>query len=274
LIASLEPASLDRLVLEATGGYESPLGDALHEHDLPVAAINPKRLRDYARARGVLAKPDQLDAHGIARFGHDLQTACDAKPDKYRQKRADLNARRRQLIKRRTAESNRWHQTPDPAIVHSIEQIIATLDQQIAEVEHQIQQAMAEDEKARDQPQKLVSVKGIGKTTARTLINELPERGRVSRREIAALVGLAPFNCDRGQMRGRRTSRGGRGEGRAVLYMATLAACRSNAVLHAHYHHLRAQGRMKKVAIVACMRKLLNYLNSLLAEPKSHAANA
>lgn len=272
LIDAIGSASPDRVVVEATGGYERPLGQALHDHHIPVATVNPRRVRDYAKALGILAKTDRIDAQVIARFGHDAQPACDAKPDKYRQKRADLIARRRQLIKMRTAESHRWHQTPDPAIARSIEQIIETIDQQIAEVEKQIEQAMEDDDKAKQQQRKLESVDGVGKTTARTLINELPELGRASRHEIAALVGLAPFNCDSGQMRGKRTIRGGRAEVRSTLYMATLAACRSNAVIRAHYHHLLARGKKKKVAVVACMRKLLSYLNRLLAEPKNPAA--
>lgn len=271
LIDAIDTASLDRIVIEATGGYERLLVQALHDHDLPVATVNPRQVRDYAKALGILAKTDQIDAKVIARFGHDAQPACDAKPDKYREKRADLNARRRQLIKMRTAESNRWHQTPDPAVAHSIEQVIAAIDQQIVELENQIQQAMKEDQKARQQQRKLQSVDGVGQTTAWTLINELPELGRASRREIAALVGLAPFNRDSGQMRGQRTIRGGRAAVRATLYMATLAACRSNAVIRAHYHHLLSQGKKKKVAVIACMRKLLCYLNRLLAEPNNPA---
>jgi transposase len=273
LIEAVDFASIDQVIVEATGGYERPLVQALHDHDSPVATVNPRQVRDYAKALGILAKTDRIDAQVIARFGHDAQPACDSKPDKYREKRADLNARRRQLIKMRTAESNRWHQTPDPAIAASIEQVIATIDQQIAEVDKQIEQAMEEDEKAKQQQRKLESVDGVGTTTARTLINELPELGRASRREIAALVGLAPFNCDSGQMRGKRTIRGGRAEVRSTLYMATLAACRSNAVIRAHYHHLLAQGKKKKVAVVACMRKLLSYLNRLLAEPQNPAAS-
>jgi transposase len=271
LLEAVGSAPIDRVVVEATGGYERPLVHALHDHDLPVAIVNPKRMRAYARARGVLAKTDQIDALLIARFGYDMQPACDAKPDKYREKRVGLNARLRQLVKMRTAESNRWHQTPDPAIARSIEQVIATIDQQIAEVDQQIDEATEADEKAKQQQRTLERVDGVGKKTARTLINELPELGRASRRQIAALVGVAPFNQDSGQQRGQRRTEAGRAKVRSTLYMATLAACRSNPVIRAHYHHLLAQGKKKKVAIVACMRKLLIYLNRLLAEPKNPA---
>lgn len=273
LIDALRSTPIDRVVVEATGGYERPLVQALHEHEMPVATVNPRQVRDYAKALGILAKTDQVDARVIARFGHDARPARDAKPDKYREKRADLITRRRQLIKMRTAESNRWHQTPDPAIARSIEKLIEAIDQQIHEVDEQIEQAMEDDEKARRQQRKLESVEGVGRTTARTLINELPELGRASRRQIAALVGVAPFNRDSGQMRGKRSIRGGRAQVRAVLYMATLAACRSNAVIRAHYHHLLAQGKKKKVAVIACMRKLLCHLNRLLAEQNAAPAS-
>ena len=203
-------------------------------------------MREYAIARGVLAKTDKIDAPLIARFGHDMQPACDAKPDRYQEKCVGLNVRLRQLVKMRTADSNRWHQTPDPAIAHSIAQTIATIDQQIAELDQQIDEATEADEKAKQQQRKLESVDGVGKKTARTLINELPELGQASRRQIAALVGVAPFNQDSGQQRGQRRTEAGCANVCSTLYMATLAACRSNPVIRAHYHHLVAHGKKKK----------------------------
>lgn len=253
------------IVLEATGGYERPLQTALHAAELPVATVNPRQVRDYAKALGVLAKTDGIDARVIARFGHDVKPALDEKPDENRQKRAALVARRRQLIKMRTAEANRLQQTGDPQVRQSIKQIIGVLDQQIQDIEQQVDAAVEKDEQAKQQRQILESVKGVGPVTAHTLINELPELGRCSRTRIAALVGLAPFNDDSGKLHGRRAIRGGRASVRAVLYMATLAATRSNPVIKTHFEHLRSQGKLFKVAMVACMRKLLIYLNHLLA---------
>jgi transposase len=189
----------------------------------------------------------------------------DEKPDENRQKRADLITRRRQLIKMRTAEANRLQQTGDPMVRQSIKRIIEIFDQQIQDIEQQVDAATEKDEQAKQQRKTLESVKGVGPVTAHTLINELPELGRCSRTKISALVGLAPFNHDSGKMRGRRAIRGGRASVRAVLYMATLAATRSNPVIKAHFEHLISQGKLFKVAMVACMRKLLIYLNHLLA---------
>lgn len=263
-----------RIVLEATGGYERPLAAALHEAGLPVATANPRQVRDHARARGVLAKSDRIDAHAIARFGQDIQPACDEKPDKNREKRAALVARRRQLVKMRAAESNRLGQTADADAAESIRRMIETLDQQIAELEGQLEEATRADEDAQRQQRALETVDGVGEVTARTLINELPELGRCSRQQIAALVGVAPFDNDSGRQRGRRAIRGGRATVRATLYMATLAARRWNPVIRAHYQHLKAEGKDSKVAIVACMRKLLIHLNSLASDPQKSAASA
>lgn len=272
LVEAIGHGPVGRVAVEATGGYERPLTRALHEADLPVATVNPRQVRDYAKALGILAKTDAIDARVIARFADDARPEPDAKPDPNREKRNALLTRRRQLIKMRTAETNRWRQADDPAIAHSIERVLETLDQQITDIEQQLDRATDEDPRAAEQQRVLERVDGVGKTTARTLINELPELGRASRRQIASLAGLAPFNHDSGQLKGKRTIRGGRAEVRATLYMATLAACRSNAVIKAHYQHLLARGKKKKVAIVACMRKLLIHLNRLLANHE-HDAN-
>jgi transposase len=266
LVASIVEHKPARVTLEATGGYERPLVMALHEAELPVAVVNPRQVRDYARALGMLAKSDRIDAQVIARFGHETQPRCSEKPDENRVKRAELVNRRRQLIKMRTAESNRLKQTFDPDVAQSIRQIIASLDQQIEQIDQQLAQAMAADEQAQRQAKLLQSVDGVGPVTAQTRINELPEIGRTSRARITALVGLAPFNRDSGQMRGQRTIRGGRAHVRNVLYMATLAATRCNRVIRQHYQQLMARGKKFKVAMVACMHKLLIYLNRLMAD--------
>lgn len=266
LVAGIVEQHPARVTLEATGGYERPLVMALHEARLSVAVVNPRQVRDYAKALGLLAKNDPIDARVIARFGHDVQPRCQEKPDQKRAQRAELAARRRQLIKMRTAESNRLKQTFDPAVAESIRQLIASLDQQIEQIDQQLDQALARDEHASRQAKVLQSVDGVGRVTAQTLINELPELGRTSRARITALVGLAPFNRDSGQMRGQRTIRGGRANVRNTLYMATLTATRCNPVIRRHYQQLLARGKTFKVAMTACMHKLLIYLNRLIAD--------
>lgn len=263
-----------RLALEATGGYERAVVAALHAADLPVSVCNAKRVRDFGRAIGQLAKTDRIDALILARFAHDVAPSCDPKPDKNREKRAELVKRRRQLLKMRSAEAKRLKQTAEPEMAQDIREMIESLNEKIARVEQQLDQATAQDENAQKQSQTLQSVKGVGHQLARSLINELPELGQCSRQRIAALVGVAPFNCDSGQMRGKRAIRGGRGEVRAVLYMATLAARRCNPVIKAHFEHLISQGKEFKVAMTACMRKLLTHLNSLVAEPEDSTSTA
>lgn len=271
LVEAVGAEAPGRVVAEATGGYERALVRALHAAELPVAVVNPKRVRHYAKALGILAKSDPIDAQVLARFGHDIEPKIDEKPCPHREKRAALVLRRRQLLKLRTAELNRLHQAEEEAVAESIEAILETIDRQIAEVEAQIERAMEADERAVQQQRTLEGVTGVGEVTARTLINELPELGRCSRKQIAALVGVAPFDHDSGQMRGYRTIRDGRAPVRAALYMATLTARRCNPVIRERFEHLRAQGKAFKVAMAACMRKLLIHLNRLLAETEKSA---
>ena len=260
------------LALEATGGYQRSVVAALHAGNLPVSVCNPKRVRHFAQGAKYLAKTDRLDALALAHFAHAMTPACDEKPDQNQQKRAELVKRRRQLIKMRSAESKRLKQTAASDIAEDIEQTIEMLDQKIKRIEKQLDQAMAQDQTAQQQSQTLQNVQGVGPQLAKTLTNEVPELGRCSRKRIAALIGVAPFNCDSGQMRGKRMIRGGRSEVRSVLYMATLAACRFNPVIRQYYEHLISQGKAFKVAIVACMRKLLTHLNNLAAEIKNPPA--
>lgn len=266
LIGALRPHTPQRIAVEATGGYQRRLVQALHQHDLPVATVNPRRVRDYARSLGIMAKTDRIDALVIARFAHDIKPRIDEKPDEKRIKRADLVARRRQLIKTHTAETNRLQQAMDPSVIRSIQAVLDLLRQQIEQVEEEIDQNMRSDKQAQKQEKVMRRVKGVGPVTARTLLSEVPELGRCSRQQISALVGLAPFNRDSGNLRGKRAIRGGRAAVRAALYMATLAAIRSNHVIKPYYQHLIARGKRAKVAIVACMRKLLIHLNQLAAQ--------
>ena len=273
LVATALEHQPELVTLEATGGYERSLVMALHEAGLPVAVVNPRQVRDYAKALGLLAKNDQIDARVIARFGHDTNPRRQEKPDEKREKRTELANRRRQLIKMRNAESNRLKQTFDPAVAESIRQIIASLDQQIKQIDEQQAKALAADKQAQRQAKVLQSVDGVGRITAQTLINELPELGRTSRASISALVGVAPFNQDSGKRRGQRSIRGGRANVRNVLYMATLTAIRCNPVIRPHYQQLIARGKKFKVAMTACMHKLLIHLNRLMAD-EIHATTA
>jgi len=274
LIKAIAKTKPQRVVLEATGGYERRLVAALHAADMPVAVVNPKCVRNFAKALGVMAKSDQLDARVIAHFAHSINPDIDEKPDENQLQRADLVTRRRQLVKMRTAETNRLQQTDNPIAIQSIQQMIQTLNQQISQIEEMLEQATRDDPKACEKCRKLQQVQGVGKTTAHTLVNQLPELGAASRAQIAALVGLAPYDCDSGKWRGKRAIRGGRAEVRAALYMATFNAIRCNPVIRAYFERLTAKGKLFKVAMVACMRKLLIYLNSILAETKNHTANA
>lgn len=274
LVENVQSPCLKCIALEATGGYERPLVTALHDADLPVAVVNPRQVRNYAKALGILAKTDEIDARVIARFAKDVSPRCTEKPDKNRQKRADLVARRRQLLKLRTAETNRSYQACDPDVSQSIQRVMDVLNEQLEKIDQQLEQATAEDEHACRLLQRLQAVKGIGRVVAQTLINELPELGRCSRQKIAALAGLAPYNCDSGQWQGKRRIRGGRGAVRAALYMPMLSAIQTNQVIRERYEHLLAQGKQRKVAIIACMRKMLTYLNQLAAEVENEMKTA
>jgi len=266
LVGFLRRRRVERLALSTAAASARPHPHALHDADLPVAMVNPARVREYARSLGRFAKNDRIDALLIARFAHDLAPTVRERPEPATRRRADLIARRRQLVRARGDEARRLAQAHDPEVAEDIREHIEQLDQRIERLEQRLERAMAEDPDAAATDRTLRSVKGVGPTVSRTLINELPELGRCSRRSIAALVGLAPYDHDSGRMRGRRSIRGGRAEVRAALYMATLSARRHNPVIREHFEQLRERGKAFKVAMVACMRKLLTYLNSLLAK--------
>ena len=266
LIAALQPLSPQLVVMEATGGYEAALACALQAAGMAVAVVNPRQARDFAKALGRLAKTDRIDAEGLAEFSRILLT----RPDLARYLRpletpaqqdlAALVTRRRQLVTMLGMERQRLA-IARPAVRRSVQALIRAIEKQLDQVDGEMTRHLTTH--FRELDQLLRTTGGIGPVVSATLIADLPELGRLTRRQIAALVGVAPMAWDSGQMRGRRRIQGGRFEIRRALYMATLVAARYNPVIHAHYERLVAAGKLKKVALVACMRKLLTILNAM-----------
>ena len=248
------------IVLEATGGFEVTVAAALAGVGLPLAVVNPRQMRDFARACGQLAKTDALDAKTIALFAERVQPEPRPVPDAAARMLTDLVARRRQVVEMITAEGNREREARDAALAERIAAHVRWLRQELAAIERDLDAAVKASPAWRADEQLLTSVPGVG----RTLLADLPELRALDRRKIAALVGVAPLNRDSGAMRGRRVVQGGRGSVRAVLYMAALVATRRNAAVRALYERLRSAGRPAKVALTACMRKLLTILNAML----------
>jgi transposase len=278
IIERLAPLRPTLIVVEATGGYERAIVEALQQGDLPVALVNPRQVRDYAKALNILAKTDRIDAAVLARFGADVKPRPSEKSDENQRNRDDLVTRRRQLVDLRAAELNRLKQARRPSVKQSVQNVIDLLDKEIADVAKQIEQAIADDEQAARIVKTVKQVVGVGPVTASTLVAELPELGRLDRRRITALVGLAPFNDDSGRHQGRRRMRGGRHALRAVLYMATFTATQFNEVISRFYQSLVKRGKTHKTAMGACMRKMLIHLNTLVRKllqpnPNPHTAS-
>lgn len=253
-----------RVVVEATGGYETTLVTAIQNAKLPISLVNAKQVRDYAKALGILAKTDRIDAQVIARFGRDIRPRESLILSEKQRERQELVARRDQLIKLRTAENNRLQQARLTSIRESIEQVIEMLNEQIAEIEQQLAQSIKHCPEAARTIAILQSVPGVGQVTSQTLLSELPELGKLNRGQISKLVGVAPLNHDSGTMRGERHIRQGRSTPRKVLYMAALVATKHNPQIQTFYRRLVDAGKPRKVALVACIRKLLIILNSLV----------
>lgn len=256
------------IVLEATGGYEVPVTAALASMGLPVVVANPRQIRDFARATGQLAKTDALDAEALARFAEGVQPPVRLLPTAQAQALGELVTRRRQLLEMLLAEQNRQRQLVDRRLRQQIAAHITWLRQALAEADRDLDEAIRSSPVWRAKDDLLRSVPGVGDVTAHTLIAEVPELGSLGRRQIAALIGVAPLNRDSGTLRGRRMIAGGRPQVRRVLYMAALAAIRYNPIIAAFYGRLTAAGRPKKVALVAAMRKLLTILNAILRESR------
>jgi transposase len=252
------------VVLEPTGGYEVALVAELQAAGLPVAKINARRIRQFARASGQLAKTDMLDAQVIARFAAVLQPPAQEVVDEQTRTMKALVARRHQLVQMHTAENNRLEHACDKAIKRSIRAILQTIERQMDKVEKQIRDHIDSLPELRQKTKRLASVPGIGETTASLLVTDLPELGRLNRRQIAALVGVAPINRDSGTYRGKRMTGGGRRDLRARLFMPTLVAVRHNPLIRRFYQRLVEQGKAKMVALIAAMRKLLTILNLML----------
>jgi transposase len=262
-LVALRPALV---VLEATGGFEVAVVGALAAAGLPLVVANPRQIRDFARATGRLAKTDRLVAEAIARFAEAVQPAPRPVPSAAARALGELVVRRRQLVEMLTSERQRRRQLRDPRLIRRLEAHLAWLQQELAALETDLDDAIRGTPAWRAAEDLLASVPGIGKTSARTLIAELPELGTLDRRKIAALVGVAPINRDSGTFRGRRMVMGGRASVRTALYMPTLTAIRRNPTLQAFYQRLIGRGRPAKVAITACMRKLLVILNAILRD--------
>ena len=251
------------IVLEATGGIERELTGALASAQLPVVVVNPRQVRDFAKATGQLAKTDTIDAMVLARFAEAVRPAVRPLPDKVSLELRALIARRRQIIEMMVAERNRLSGASKP-VKKRIDAHILWLESELARVDKDLDQSIHQSPIWQEKEDLLKSVPGIGPVTSRSLIADLPELGQLNRKQIAALVGIAPLNRDSGTLRGRRGIWGGRAGVRAVLYMASLVASRRNAVIKAFYTRLRNAGKAPKVALVACMRKLLTILNSMI----------
>ena len=259
-LKALEPTLI---VIEATGGLERAVVVAMAEAELPVAVVNPRQTREFARATGRLAKTDEIDAADLAFFGEAIEPEPRSLPDATVQTLSALNTRRQQLVKMLTAERNRLNTALPPARP-SLREHIRWLEREQEKVESELQRLIDQDLSLRSKFRLLCSVKGIGPATSYALISQLPELGKVNRKEIAALVGVAPFNRDSGRWRGKRTTWGGRGGVRAQLYMAAMSASQHNPVIRAFYQRLIEAGKPKKVALTACVRKLVVILNAMI----------
>ncbi len=266
LVERLKALGPHLVVLEATGGFEVTVAAAVAAAGIPLAVVNPRQVRDFARATGQLAKTDALDARAIARFAEAVRPEPRPVPDAQARALGELVARRRQLIEMMTAERNRRRQLTRPRLVKSTERMLAALQKELSEIERDLGDGIRGTPAWRERDELLRSVPGIGDVVARTLIADLPELGRLDRKQIAALVGVAPLNRDSGKMRGKRTTWGGRAKVRCALYMAALVASRHNPVLKAFYQRLIGAGKVRKLALTAVMRKLLTIINAMLRD--------
>ena len=253
------------IVVEATGGYQRGVVEALFHAGLPVAVVNPARVRQFARACGLLAKTDKLDAQVLAVFGQRVQPKRYEGKTEAEKELSALLVRRKQVEEILKAEQNRLR-TISPALRGSVERMIAVLKEEKKRLDEQIRDLMNAQKAWQEQTEILSSAPGVGMVTTATLLAELPELGKMDRKKIAALVGVAPMNYDSGKKRGYRKTKGGRTNVRSVLYMSTLVATRYNPVIQTKYQHMLKRGKEKKVALIACMRKFLTILNAMLRD--------
>jgi transposase len=265
LVKRLKELSPRLVVLEATGGLERRAIAALAGASLPVVAVNPRQVRDFAKATGQLAKTDAIDAAVLALFAERIRPEVRPLRDEQTQELEAIITRRRQVVDMITAEKNRLTAAPPSKHVRTdIGKTIRWLQKQLEDIDHHLDGAVRGSPAWREKDDILQSAKGVGKVLSRTLLSFVPELGNLSKKQIAALIGVAPLNRDSGTQRGRRVIWGGRAQVRSVLYMATLAAARTNPTIRAFYSRLTAAGKLPKVALVACMRKLLTILNAMV----------
>lgn len=265
LVLLLEMFPVERIVIEATGRLERPFVEAALERGLPVIVMQPIKIRRYAGAIGLLAKTDKLDAALIAEFAATVKPPLRRPVDENTRHIRDLLVRRRQLLQMSTMEKNRLQIMP-PHLADDIRTLIDELQRQVKQIDRHLDEAVQVQSVWQQQFERLIAVPGLGPTTVYTLLADLPELGKLSARQISALVGVAPFNRESGKLRGRRRIRGGRASVRTTLYMAMLSAVRFNPPIRAFYQRLLAQGKHKKVALTACMHKLLVMLNAMVRD--------
>lgn len=268
LVQTLKNIQPKLIVLEATGGMEIDAATQLTQAELAVAVINPRQARDFAKATGQLAKTDVIDAKVLAHFADAIRPEVRQISDESSRQLEDLVARRRQISDMITAEKNRRRGKTN-SVKASIDEHIEWLEEQLKEIESQISSAIAVNESWKQKMDLLTSVPGVGEVVATTLISSLPELGKISHKSISYLVGVAPLNRDSGKFRGKRRIWGGRAKIRCVLYMATLVAVRFNPMIKAFYERLLSKGKLKKVALTACMHKLLILLNAMMKKNQS-----
>jgi transposase len=264
VIARLRDLQPAMIVMEATGGLEVPVAAELVAADLPVAVVNPRQVRDFARAMGILAKTDVIDARVLALFAEKVRPESRPLPDARMRALRELVTRRQQLVDMRTMESNRRRMLRSEPASTSIQLMLDTIENEIHKLDLEIKKHITKSPIWRNKADLLKSVPGIGNTTAPLLVVALPELGKLNRRQIASLVGLAPMNRDSGTLRGHRSIIGGRRMVRNALYMPTISAIRFNPIISRFYERLRTAGKPPKVAITACMRKLLIILNAIV----------
>jgi transposase len=262
LVQRLRTLPIERIVLEATGGYEAAVVAELAAAGLAIILINPRQVRDYAKASARLAKTDQIDAATLMAFAQAIKPPVRPLKDEQTQALEAVLGRRRQLVSMLTMERQRLY-TAAPIVRKELKTHIAWLVKRIKEIDRELTGLLRTSPLWRERENLLGAVQGVGKQTILSLCASLPELGRLDRKAVAALVGVAPFNCDSGTLRGKRRCWGGRADLRAVLYMAAVSAMRCNPVIRAFYERLRAAGKPKKVALTACMRKLLTILNAM-----------
>lgn len=266
LIARLKALTPSLVVLEATGGFEIAVSAALAGAALPLVVVNPRQIRDFARATGRLAKTDRLDAEIIALFAERIRPEPRPLPDEAARRLAELVARRRQILDMITAETNRRGQAQHKRVQKRLDAHLAWLHKELSAIDSDLDHAVRTTPLWREKEDLLTSVPGVGPATARSLLAEVPELGEIGPRQIAALVGVAPMSRDSGTQKGKRRIRGGRSDVRSTLYMAALVAAQHNPVLKRFYARLVGAGKPKKVALVACMHKLLTILNAILRD--------